>query len=137
MAKFPYLIAVDFDGTLFEHSVDGTLKVGPEVPGAIDAVKSFQEAGASIILWTVRSDESLGDARAACSARGLGFYGINELPGQREWSRSPKVFARVYIDDATYGAPLIFPGGDRRPYFDWEGVAREIINRIHFYNLGN
>ncbi len=46
-------IAVDFDGTIVDHQFP---EIGKAVPGAFDWLKRFKEAGATLILWTMRSD---------------------------------------------------------------------------------
>jgi hypothetical protein len=51
--KQRYTIAVDFDGTMVEHSYP---KIGQDI-GAWDWLKKFQEEGANLILHTVRSSE--------------------------------------------------------------------------------
>ena len=48
-------IAVDFDGTIVEHEFPD---IGPPVPGAIESLKRFQDAGVKIILWTTRSNQA-------------------------------------------------------------------------------
>ena len=46
-------IAVDFDGTIVDHVFP---EIGAAVPGAFKWLKRFKEAGATLILWTMRSD---------------------------------------------------------------------------------
>ncbi len=46
-------VAIDFDGTIVEHKFP---EVGKPVPGAIEWMKKWQDAGAQLILWTMRSD---------------------------------------------------------------------------------
>ena len=129
------IIAIDFDGTIVDHRYPD---IGNEVPGAIKWIKAFQEAGAKIFLWTMRSDgDSEGDVLTQavewCRDRGLEFWGVNENPGQN-WSISKKQYAHVYIDDAAYGCPLrenVRMGG--KPYVDWEVVGPGVIKMIEDY----
>jgi len=46
-------ICIDFDGTIVEHRFPD---VGSPVPGALEWMIEFQEAGAKLILFTMRSD---------------------------------------------------------------------------------
>ena len=52
-------IAIDFDGTICKHTYP---EVGEPVPGAMSWLRKWRQAGASLILWSVRSDKSLQDA---------------------------------------------------------------------------
>jgi len=108
------IVAVDFDGTLVEHEYPA---IGAEVEGAFDWLLRFQGAGVKLILWTMRSDQTLAEAVEFCAERGVAFWGINENPEQ-SWSTSPKQYANLYIDDAAVGCPLLAESG-RRPFVDW------------------
>lgn len=116
------IIAVDFDGTIVEHEYPA---IGPDVPGAFDWLTQFQNAGARLILWTMRSEDTLRDAVLHCKARGIHFWGVNGNPEQN-WSTSPKAYAQVYIDDAAAGCPLVRPSG-RRPYVDWAAIGPLVL----------
>jgi len=123
-------IAVDFDGTIVEHRFPD---VGPPVPQALEWLKKFKEAGATLILWTMRSDNQvegsvLTEAVDYCESVGVEFDLLNENP--QPWTTSNKAYAHYYIDDAAAGAPLIFPEDGRRPYFDWDAVGAEILRFI-------
>ncbi len=114
------IIAVDFDGTIVEHEYP---EIGEEVPLAIDTLKELHSNGHQLILWTVRIGEPLQHAYDYCGSKGLNFIGINENPTQKFWNGSPKAYARVYIDDAALGCPLVHPKEkNRRPYVDWKEV---------------
>jgi len=54
----PLIIAVDFDGTVhdWEHPKPGR-RMGPPMPGAQEALRSFKEAGHTIVIFTVRGGE--------------------------------------------------------------------------------
>jgi len=125
-----FRIAVDFDGTIVEHEFPN---IGREVPRAFEWLKAWKRAGATLILWTTRSDGQkhgpvLTQAVEFCLARGVEFDAVNEGPGDREWTQSPKVYADRYVDDAAAGVPL-WPsaraGG--RPYLDWNVVGPAIM----------
>jgi len=52
--KVPFMyICIDFDGTIVDHRFP---EIGPPVPGAVEWMLRFQEAGAKLILFTMRSD---------------------------------------------------------------------------------
>lgn len=114
------VIAIDFDGTIAEHAYFPD--IGDPVPEAFEYMRKFQEMGARLILWTMRSpnnrgDDALNPAVDFCRRRGVTFWGINHNPDQW-WSDSPKAYADLLIDDSAVGCPLIHPPG-RRPYVDW------------------
>lgn len=79
-------IAVDFDGTIVEHEFPD---IGRESTGAFHWMKKWQEAGAKLILWTMRSDGLTGtgkengpvltDAVEFCRRNGVEFFGIKGL----------------------------------------------------------
>ncbi len=125
-------IAIDFDGTIVEHEYP---EIGQPVPGAIEWMKAFMSAGARLILWTMRcdSDESgpvLSDAVAFCNSANIDFYGVNANPDQH-WSKSPKAYAHVYIDDAAFGCPLREnPRAGGRPFVDWDAVGPKVLQMI-------
>jgi len=109
------IYAIDFDGTIVTHKYP---EIGDPVPGAIETMKSLVAAGHFIILWTMRSDETLQDAVDYLTEQGVALWGVNENPEQG-WSNSPKAYAHVYIDDAAMGCPMIYPGDKSRPFVDW------------------
>lgn len=115
------ILAVDFDGTLCDHRYPD---IGAEVPGAFRWLARFQAAGVRLVLWTMRSDETLDDAVRWCRDRGVEFWTVNANPQQAAWTGSPKVYAHAYIDDAAIGCPLRDnPRMGGRPFVDWEKVG--------------
>lgn len=109
------IVAVDFDGTIVEHQYP---KIGPDVPGAFEWLQKLQDAGALLMLWTMRDGPRLDEAVAHCRARGIEFWGINANPTQASWSKSVKQYAHLYVDDAALGCPLVDQDG-RRSCVDW------------------
>lgn len=93
------VIAVDFDGTLFENAWPG---IGAPRVNIITAALREQQNGAALILWTCRIGEALRAALEACEAQGLHFDAVNDsLP---EWKDSfdgdpRKIGATEYWDD--------------------------------------
>ena len=113
-------IAVDFDGTIVEHTSPA---IGKELPFAIETLKTLAEEGHKLILWTSRDGELLDEALKFCKDRGLEFYAVNSNypPGAlftNKAGKSCKVVADVYIDDRNIGG---LP--------DW-GLIHEMITGI-------
>lgn len=125
-------ICIDFDGTIVDHCFP---EIGTEAPKAIYWLKRLQDQGAKLILFTMRSNTSVGgpmlsDAVSFLEDKGIKFYGINKNPDQDSWTESPKAYADIYVDDAAFGCPLIRPKGFRRPCVDWETVGPALLERL-------
>ena len=133
-------IAVDFDGTCVTHDFP---KVGKNI-GAEIVLKKLADKGHKIILCTMRSHPSektekvgtsgmipttndcLQDAIDWFAKYDIPLYGVNDNPSQHSWTDSNKVFAHMYIDDATLGIPLVYndmsfmcDSSMMRPYVSW------------------
>ena len=95
-------IAVDFDGTIVEHKYP---EIGKEKPFAIQTLRTLQQEGNRIILFTSREGELLEDAVAYCHKKGLDFFAVNSnQPADALFPRqTTKVIADVYIDDKNLG----------------------------------
>jgi len=125
-------ICVDFDGTIVEHVFP---KIGKPVPGALNWLKLFQAEDAQIILFTMRSDgqkhgDVLTDAVDYLRKTGIELFGVNTNPGQEGWTKSPKAYGQIYIDDASACCPLIQPEGFARPCVDWSIVGPWTMHQI-------
>lgn len=127
-------IAVDFDGTIAEHIFPA---IGRAVPGAFEYMKLWKEAGATLILWTMRSDgqdggdgDYLAEAIEFCQENGIEFDSHNEGPGDRSWTTSPKAYANIYVDDAAFGCPLRDGIQGTRQMVDWEVVGPAVLEKI-------
>jgi len=118
------IIAIDFDGTLVEYRYPD---IGPDVPGAFEWVRKLQDAGAKLILWTMRDGDTLAAAVEHCRARGIEFWGVNANPDQ-SWSTSPKQYAHAYIDDANLYCPVKLAG--RRAVVDWDIVGPAALKLV-------
>lgn len=121
-------ICVDFDGTIVEHQFP---RIGAQVPLAMFWMRRWQELGAKLILWTMRSDDPesgrlvLQEAVEYLKDYGIELFGVNKNPTQ-VWSSSPKAHAHMYVDDAAVGCPLVHPDDGARPYVDWSRVGPEV-----------
>lgn len=110
----PFILAVDYDGTLFEGSWP---EKGDPKQDVIDKVKLFKKSGAELALWTCREGVSLNEALERCEEIGLEFDSINQnTPSQvkyiadrmaegEEFS-TRKIFADFYLDDRAYNIEL-------------------------------
>jgi hypothetical protein len=118
-------IAIDFDGTCVSHEYP---KIGKDI-GAVSVLKRLMESGNQLILFTMRSGKELQEAVDWFADNDLILYGIGYNPTQREWSKSNKCYAQLYIDDAALGCPLIYSSLEERPFVDWESVKMILIEK--------
>jgi hydroxymethylpyrimidine pyrophosphatase-like HAD family hydrolase len=109
------IVAVDFDGTVVKHEYP---KVGENCIGAVETLKRLVENKHDIILWTMRHGKELQDAIDWYKKHEIPLYGVNCNPSQSEWTKSPKAYAQLYIDDAALGCPLDYVMNGR-PFVDW------------------
>lgn len=99
MRELPYIIAVDFDGTLVE---DAFPEIGRPIERTWEMLRKAQEAGAKIILWTSRNEQNLKDAVQFCNERELYFDAINENLQECKnlfGGDTRKIHANEYWDD--------------------------------------
>ena len=135
-------ICIDFDGTCVTHEFP---KVGKDI-GAIPVLNKIADAGHNLILFTMRSDieevtsndygihkqagEYLTDAVNWFIDNHIPLHGVNVNPTQHTWTKSPKAYGQLYIDDAALGCPLVYnPEISDRPFVDWEKVE-EMLKAI-------
>lgn len=117
-------LAIDFDGTCVTHEYP---KVGRDI-GAQRVLKQLTEKGHKLILNTMRSDKYLKDAEEWFEKNDIPLFASNLNPTQYSWTNSPKVYANIYIDDASLGIPLLKGPNDDRAYVDWltvESILKE------------
>jgi len=122
-------IAIDFDGTCVTSEYPN---IGEDI-GAVPVLKRLVEAGHKLILNTMRSGPELDDAVSWFEENGIPLHGVNEDPGQKNWTQSPKVSADFYIDDLALGCPLCLPSSGGvffKPYVDWGRVERLLFNGL-------
>jgi hydroxymethylpyrimidine pyrophosphatase-like HAD family hydrolase len=121
-------IGIDFDGTMVEHKYP---EIGKPLEGAVETVKRLVDAGHRIILYTMRSEERLVQAVEYMEENGIELYAVNDNPTQKHWTKSPKIFCNLYIDDAALGTPLIFYKNGRA-HVDWAEVEEMLEERGYF-----
>ena len=125
-------IAVDFDGTVVTHEYPRT---GRDI-GAVPVLKKMSDDGHKIVLNTMRSGQELMNVMNWFYDNNIPLYGVNHTPGQEKWTRSPKVYAHLYIDDCALGCPVLTDENGKK-YVDWRKVSEimgydydELINKI-------
>lgn len=99
MGTLPYIIAVDFDGTLVE---DMFPEIGRPIERTWDLMREAQANGAKIILWTSRDNQRLKEAVEFCTERDFHFDAINRNLDEVEIlfnNDTRKVYANEYWDD--------------------------------------
>lgn len=97
-----FTICVDLDGTLAEKEEPFNPKtIGDPREEAVEWVRLFHEAGARIIIFTVRGDTKL--VEGWLKQNDVPYDYVNENPDQPPNS-SGKVFADVYWDDRAFNA---------------------------------
>lgn len=112
-------IAIDFDGTCVTHDYP---RIGKDI-NAVNVLKKLVANGHKLILNTMRSGKELKEAINWFKENDIELYGANENPTQKRWTKSPKVYAHLYIDDAAIGCPLKMDLNiSDRPFVDWEVV---------------
>lgn len=114
MATLPYIIAVDFDGTLV---TDEFPEIGQPIKYTWDRLWQAKSAGAKIILWTSRDNEHLQKAIDFCALRGFEFDAVNDnLPECKKMfsNDTRKVYANEYWDDKAISkfCDRLFPYGE-------------------------
>ena len=108
----PFIIAIDYDDTLFE-GISG--QDGPPKQDVIDKTKEFIKEGAEVALWTCREGKSLEIAEARCKEYGLNLISINEnTPTEVLFQEARakegdllalrKIYADIYVDDKAPGS---------------------------------
>ena len=92
-------IAIDFDGTIFDHAGFGGLN-----RQLVEIAIALRTRGHQVILWTCREPgRGLEEAVAICRAAGLEFDAVNDnvLETKEGYGNSRKIVADLYIDDRS------------------------------------
>ena len=117
------VIAVDFDGTCVTHQYPF---LGEDI-GAAPVLRELVERGHRIILYTMRSGRLERVARDWFKQNGIELYDTNRNPEQKQWTKSIKVHADLYIDDSALGIPLKRNETAGRPFVDWVKVREMLV----------
>ena len=117
------VIAIDFDGTCVTHEYP---YMGSDI-GAVPVLKELSDAGYRLVLNTMRSGKTEKEAVKWFKENDIPLYGVNSNPDQKSWTKSPKVFADLYIDDSALGVPLTSSPSSTRPYVDWVKVREWLV----------
>ena len=124
-----FVLAVDYDGTLFEGTWNS--RGSPIIP-VIEQAKRFSEhPGCDVILWTCREEVLLVEAIERCAEIGLKFDAVNmntdetliwnkRLFGRVGQTCGRKIFADLYVDDRAPGSIEYFLTLD--PDVEWQKV---------------
>lgn len=98
--KYSEIYAVDFDGTI--NLSETYPQLGDPNLELIGFLKSRQQSGDKVILWTCREGDLLKSAVKYCKNYGLEFDAVNDNIRENieQWNNNcRKVFADYYIDD--------------------------------------
>lgn len=117
-------ILLDFDATVCDHRFP---QIGPDAPLAVETLKRLTAKGHRLILFTMRSGDSLEAAVKWFEERQIPLYGIQTNPEQATWTTSPKAFGHMIIDDTCFNMPLIQPPGFVRPCVDWSKIREYFL----------
>ena len=117
-------IGIDFDGTCVTHSYP---HVGKDI-GSIPVLKRLVQKGHQLILFTMRSDKTLEEAVKWFKDNDIKLFGIQTNPTQSSWTKSPKAYCHLYIDDAGLGCPLKYDSAlSDRAFVDWQKAEMMLI----------
>jgi hypothetical protein len=96
------VIAVDFDGTIVEHSYPA---IGKEMLFAFATLKELKKKGHKLILWTYRVGVPLEEAVEFCRQNGIEFYAVNKNHPDEVMDDTVgrKINADIFIDDRNVG----------------------------------
>lgn len=117
-------IGIDFDGTCVTHSYPN---IGRDIM-SVPVLKKLVQNGHQLILFTMRSDKTLEDAVNWFKENDIPLFGIQTNPTQSSWTKSPKAYCHLYIDDAGLGCPLKYDITlSDRAFVDWEKTNMMLI----------
>ncbi len=138
------IIVLDFDGTCVTHEFP---YIGKDI-GSVPILHKLLAKGHQFILFTMRSDHDtecnaaseeypdirggkyLSDALEWFRIHDIPLYGIQTNPTQHTWTKSPKAYGNLIIDDCALGCPLIYDTTKSlRPFVDWIKVEELLENK--------
>mgnify|MGYP000045987135 CR=1 FL=1 len=112
-------INIDVDGTVFTHDYPN---IGHDI-GAVPVLKALTNNGHKLIIFTMRDGKELQEAVDWFAQNDIPVYGVQTNPTQKRWTKSPKSYAQLMIDDSALGCPLKYDLAiSQRPFVDWDAV---------------
>lgn len=126
LAKHGVSIAVDFDSTLC--LTDGYPNILGVNGNCFDILHKWQDMGCKILLHTMRNNGDLEAAVKWSKEQGFTFDGVNCNPeaDERYPEYSQKMYAVFYIDDKSFGTPLLHDTDNKiRDHVDWEEIDKK------------
>ncbi len=126
-------IAVDFDGTIVEHSYPA---IGKEMRFAFATLRELKNRGHKLILWSFREGALLEEAVEYCRKNGVEFYAVNKSYPEEELTStiSRKISADVFIDDRNLGGFPGWPETFQMLHPESEGYQHTLTNPEAHYN---
>lgn len=116
------VLAIDMDGTLLKYDGwKGDAHYGEPNPGMREVLQKVRDAGWLIVIWTTRGSD--GAIRNHLAKHNIPFDYVNKNPGGPP-SKSPKIFADVYLDDRA----IRFEG-------ETEGLADRILTAVPWFEV--
>jgi hypothetical protein len=125
LAKHGVSIAVDFDSTLC--LTDGYPNIVGVNGDCFSILHKWQDIGCKILLHTMRNNGDLEAAVKWSKEQGFIFDGVNCNPeaDERYPGYSQKMYAVFYIDDKSFGTPLLHDTDGRvRDHVDWQEIDK-------------
>lgn len=125
LAKHGVSVAVDFDSTLC--LTDGYPNIVGVNGDCFSILHKWQDIGCKILLHTMRNNGDLEAAIKWSKEQGFIFDGVNCNPeaDERYPGYSQKMYAVFYIDDKSFGTPLLHDTDGRvRDHVDWQEIDK-------------
>lgn len=128
----PKQILLDFDAVMVRNEYP---MLGAEVPDAVRVVLRLQQAGHILILYTMRVDDLLADAKKWLDDRGIKIAYYNMNPMYETGSR--KIYGHLIIDDKAANIPLVRYNDDerRKPFVNWGAMEKYLERWGYFYPI--
>ncbi len=89
------IIAVDFDDTISTWG----LNTKDECNFVIEKLKTYQEMGAYVVIFTACKEDRYKDISDFCYNNGLTISSINKNPIDLPYGNVSKVYANIFLDD--------------------------------------
>jgi hypothetical protein len=113
-------IAIDFDGVISDFTGNRPFdNLNPPVTGAIEAIRSYQDAGLNVVIYTTRAG-SLKEVNYI--SQWLRLYGLENRRIEKIDITNKKPPAIVYLDDRGWLFTGSFPTADEiKAFKTWKG----------------